>query len=394
MLPGVQEAMGPFLRARFGNPSALHAEGIAARDAISRARQQVSEFLGAESSDEIIFTGNGTEAVNLAIKGAAFANQRRGKHIVLSAAEHPATNKSVGWLESMGFTASIVPVDNEGRASPEAVQAALTPETILVCLHHANHDLGTIQDIQRIGAMTSERGALLFVDAIASAGWLPLNVQQLRVDLVALSPHRFYGPKGVGVLYRHRRARLQSLIHGGEQEEGRRAGTEHVPAIVGAGAAAEIAQKEFRGRVEHTSLLQRKTVAALFKKIEFIKLNGPPPGAHRHPAHLNLSVEFVDGEGLGLMLDVRGIAVGTSTACVAKNLRVPAALAAIGLSESLAKGTVLISFGQENSEAEVDYLAETLAKCVTTLREMSPGWDDFRRGLIKSEIASAIRADS
>src|SRR4051812_15458185 len=183
MVPEAQEAIAPFLREHFGNPSSLHAEGFAARDAVRRAREQLAHFLGSESEENIIFTGSGTEAVNLAIKGAAWANERRGKHIVLSAAEHPATNKSVAWLESFGFTSTAVPVDSEGRISPEAVQSALTSETILVCLHHANHDLGTIQDIQRIGEITSGQGALLFVDAIASGGWLPVNVQELHADL-------------------------------------------------------------------------------------------------------------------------------------------------------------------------------------------------------------------
>jgi len=359
---------------------------------LTKARERITAFLRASSPEEIIFTGNGTEAVNLAIKGTAWANERRGRHIVLSAIEHPAVVQSVKWLCEHGFSCSVVAVDAEGRILPEAIKAAVRDDTILVCTHHANHDIGTIQPIRTIGDFTSDRGIPLFVDAIASAGWLPLNVEELRADLVAVSPHRFYGPKGMGVLYRHRRARVQSLVHGGEQEGGRRAGTENIPAIVGGGIAAEVAQRESPAREQHTRRLQTDLLSRVRGSVSYLKLNGPEPGSERHPANLNLSIEFAEGEALGLMLDVKGIAVATGSACVAKNQRVPPVLAAIGLPESLARGNVILSFGKDNSEAELDYFVETFAKAVNALREMSPEWEDFQKGLIGSALQPEARS--
>ncbi|MFO1501524.1 MAG: aminotransferase class V-fold PLP-dependent enzyme [Verrucomicrobiota bacterium] len=227
-LPEVVEAMRPFLAESFGNAASFHRYGQKARAALNRAREQLASFLHAESAEQVIFTSGGTEAVNLAVKGVAWANVARGRHIVLSGAEHPAVANSVAFLETIGFTATRVPVDREGFISVDDVQAALTDETILICAHYANHDVGTIQPVGKIAEVAAGRGVPLFVDAVAAAGWLPLDVQQLGVSLLALSPHRFYGPKGVGALYRHRGARLVSLIHGGDQEQGRRAGTENV----------------------------------------------------------------------------------------------------------------------------------------------------------------------
>ncbi len=273
--PEVEKAMLPFFREQFGNAGSLHAEGFAARDALAKAREQIARFVGAESPESILFTGNGTEAVNLGIIGAALANQRRGKHILLSNAEHPAVTRSIEWLTGLGFEMTSLPVDSEGRLDPEEIRAAMKPDTILVCTHHANHDIGTIQDVERIGSITAEQGALFFVDATASAGWLPVNVQKWRADLVALSPHRFYGPKGVGVLYRHRRARLQPLIHGGDQEEKLRAGTENVPAIVGAGMAAELAETETAAGLDRLRRMQARILEGMTSDIEHWKMEWP-----------------------------------------------------------------------------------------------------------------------
>jgi cysteine desulfurase len=386
LLPEAEEAMRPFLSERFGNPSALHRDGIVARDAIAKARSQCAALLNAESADNIIFTSSGTEAINLAIKGVALANQRRGRHIVYSAAEQPAVTASIAWLESIGFTSTQIPVTSDGWIDPAAVDVALRPETILVCAHFSNLDIGTIQPIAALGNITSNRGISLFVDAVAAAGWLPIDVQAARVDLLACSPSRFYGPKGAGILYRHRRARISPIVHGGDQEAGYRAGTENVPAIIGAGVASEVALRELVTRAEHVRRLQAKAWRALSGDIPHLRLNGPDPGEHRHPANLNLSVEFVEGEGLALMLDMKGIALAAGAACVTKSMRIPPILAAIGLPEALAKGNVLLSFGKDNTEAEVDYFVETFAKTVSALREMSPLWDDFQRGRIKSAI--------
>ena len=391
LLPEVLEAMAPFLREHFGSPSSLHQEGFAAREALKKSREQLAAFLNAEAPENILFTSNGTEAINLAIKGTALANQRRGRHIIYSAAEQPAVTASIEWLESIGFTSTKIPVTSDGWIDPAAVEVALRPETALVCAHYSNLDIGTIQPLAALGRITSHRGIPLFVDAVAAAGWLPIDVQAAQIDLLACSPSRFYGPKGVGVLYRHRRTRLQSLIHGGDQEEGHRAGTENIPAIVGAGLAAELAAHELPARAAHVATLQRRAWMYLSARTAYLKLNGPSPGEHRHPANLNLSAEFVEGEGLALMLDAKGIAVAAGAACVTKSMRIPPILAAIGLPESLAKGNVLLTFGKDNTEAELDYLIETFAKAVSTLRGMSPVWDDFQRGLVKSEITSSTK---
>ena len=329
VLPEVREAMRPFLAEQFGNPSALHQGGLQARAAIKAARGQIAGLIHAETPENIIFTGNGTEAVNLAVKGAALAAARTGKHVVLSAIEQPSISKSVGWLETQGFSCTKIPVDSAGRMDLGAFEAALRPETTLACVHHGHADLGTVQDLKRIGEITRRRGVALFVDATASAGWIELDVQAVQADLVALAPHRFYGPKGVGVLYRHRRARLVPLIHGGEQEEGRRAGTENVAGIVGAGQAAEIAARELIVRQGHTRSLQATFLMGIAKTLPHWRLNGLPPGVERMPNSLNLSIEFVEGEGLALMLDVKGVAIASGAACVAKSMRVPPALAAI-----------------------------------------------------------------
>jgi cysteine desulfurase len=284
----------------------------------------------------------------------------------------------VEWLEQHGFNATRVPVNGFGWVDPEAIQEALTERTVLVCVHHANHDLGTIQPIREIASITAQHGVPLFVDASASAGWTPIDVQAMGVSLLSLAPHRFYGPKGVGVLYRHRRARLTSLIHGGNQEHGLRAGTENIPAIVGAGAATVLAGRELGSRMDHVGGLQRRLWKRLCERIDRIRLNGPEPGPQRLCTHLNVSFEFLEAEGLVLLLDLQGIALHSGASCVTKDLKIPPALVAIGLNPDLAKGAVLFSLGAENTDAQVDQAVEVLASAVTKLRSMSPAWEDFQ----------------
>ncbi|HSI84955.1 MAG TPA: cysteine desulfurase family protein, partial [Candidatus Methylacidiphilales bacterium] len=275
LLPEALEAMIPYFSEAYGNASSLHRYGLQVRDGMAKAREQVAALINAESADDIIFTGNGAEAVNLAIKGFADANHKKGKHLVISATEHPTVLGSVEYLERNGFTTTRVPVSREGIIDPEAIRAAITPQTILVAVHLANHDIGAIQPIREITRITQEKGIAFFCDAVASAGWHPIDVQALGIQMLTLSPHRFYGPKGVGVLYRSRRARVTSHVHGGVQEGGRRAGTENVPAIIGAGVAAEIALRDLNTRIEYVSRLQHRLHDGLVAKIPYIKLNGP-----------------------------------------------------------------------------------------------------------------------
>jgi cysteine desulfurase len=387
VLPEVFEAMKPYFTEAFGNASSLHQHGLRVRDALQKAREQFAAFVHAESADDIFFTSDGTESANLAIKGVAYANQRKGNHLVVSATEHPSVLNSVEFLEKQGFTCTRVPVDREGFVNPSDVRSALTDKTVLVAVHQVNHDIGTIQPIAEIGKITAEKGIPLYVDAEASAGWLPIDVQAMGASLVSFSPHKFYGPKGVGVLYRHRRARLLSILHGGVQEGGRRAGTENIPAIVGGGVAAEIAQRELPGRITHTARLQRRLWDGLKARIPYIQLSGPEPGAGRISTSLNISTEFIEGEGQLLLLDTKGIAVASGSSCVSKSLKISHVLGAIGLDHALAQGNLILSLGKDNTEEEVDYVIETFAGIVDKLRSMSPMWDEFQKGIIDSVIS-------
>lgn len=390
VLPEVFARMQPFFAEQFGNPSSLHQQGLRARDALAKAREQLAALIRASSPDEIIFTTGGTEAANLAIKGVAYSNRKRGNHIVLTEVEHPAVMQSVEWLETQGFAATRVPVDGQGRVDPEAVRAALREETILIAVQHANHEIGTIQPVRVISEIAAERGIAFFVDATASAGWLPVDVQALGATLLSLSARGFYGPRGAGVLYRHRRERLAPLLHGGEQEGKRRAGSEDIPAIVGAGVAAEIAMRELTARQAVTARLQRRLWDGLECRVPYTRLNGPPPGEERLPVNVNFSVEFVEGEALVLAADMAGIALASGSACLSKALKVSPVLAAIGLARSLARGSVLATLGQENTDEEMDHAVHVLAGLVAKLRGMSPSWDDFEHGRIDSVILSRM----
>ncbi len=386
ILPQVFEAMRPFLFEEFGSPSSLHRLGLTARDALSRARSQIAGLIHAKSPDEIVFTSSGTESANLAIKGVAFATHRRGNHFVVSSIEHPAVLGSVAFLEKHGFSSTKVPVDSNGRIDPTDVRKAITDQTCLIAVHHVNHDIGAIEPVAEIGDLAAELGIPLFVDASASAGWLPINVETMGASLLSLSPHRFYGPKGVGVLYRNRRVSLGSLIHGGVQEAGRRAGMENMPGIVGAGAAAEIASREISARQMRVGLLQRQLWEGLRDGVPYVRLNGPELGPDRAPTNLNVSAEFIEGEAQALSLDMLGVAVSTGPSCVNKSMKISHVLAAIGLDPQLAQSNVIFSLGQENTAEEIEFTIEAYGKTVKKLRAMSPLWEDFQSGAIDSII--------
>jgi cysteine desulfurase len=376
VLPEVLEAMKPYFIEAFGNPSSLHQHGLRARDAMDVARAQVARFINAESPADILFTSDGTESANQAIKGTAWANQRKGNHIVLSKIEHPAVLNSVAFLEKHGFTSTRVDVGGEGRIDPSKIRAAITDKTILIAVHHVNHDIGTVQPIQEIADVARDAVVPLYVDADASAGLLPIDVQEFGAGLVSFSPHRFYGPKGIGVLYRHRRARLERLMHGGDQEDGRRAGIENVPGIIGAGLAAEIAQRDLGQRAAHCARLQARLWDSLLTCVPRIKLNGPEPGRDRSPMNLNISVEGTEGEGQMLLCDTRGIAVASGTGCVSKSLKASHVLEAIGLEPALAMAAVIFSLGKDNSDEDIDYVLEVFPRIIAKLRSMSPSWEE------------------
>jgi cysteine desulfurase len=394
-LKEVVQAMIPYLEEDFGSPSSLHHFGLKVREGLREAREKIARMINAESEEDLIMTSGGTEASNLAIKGFADANLRqKGNHIVISAIEHPAVMNSVEYLTKHGFEVTQVPVDTIGRINPEDVRAAITPKTALVAVHLVNHDIGTIQPVKEISRITKEKGIALYADALAAAGWLPIDVQDLGVQLLSFSPHRFYGPKGVGVLYRSRKARVTSHIHGGVQEGGRRAGTENVPAIIGAGVAAQFAAREMPQRVEHVALLQKRLYDGLWKHVPYIKLNGPEPGPLRICNTLNLSTEFIEGEGQLLLLDHQGIAVASGSSCVSKSLKVSHVLSAIKLDHALAQGNIIMSLGQDNTIEDVDYVVENFTRIVDRLRGMSPMWKEFEEGVIDSVISPTGRGKS
>ena len=391
VLPEVFEAMRPYFTEVFSNASSLHQHGLRVRDALAKARAQVAAFVKADSADDIIFTSDGTESANLAIKGVAYANQRKGNHLVISETEHPSVINSVEFLEKQGFTCTRVKVDAEGLVDPEAVRAAITDQTILIAVHHVNHDIGAVEPVKAIGAIANEKGIAYYVDAEASAGWLPVDVKDWGANLVSFSPHRFYGPKGVGVLYRNRKARLVSILHGGVQENGRRSGVENVPAIIGAGVAAEIASRELSIRSAHVTVLQKKLWEGLQSKIPCIRLNGPQPGPRRVPTNLNLSTEFIEGEGQLLLCDMNGIAVASGSSCVSKSLKISHVLSAIGLDHALAQGNLIMSLGKDNTAEDMDYVLEVFPKIVSKLRGMSPMWDEYEKGIIDSAVSPRVR---
>jgi cysteine desulfurase len=384
VLPGVLAAMQPWFSTQCGNPASWHGLGLAAREAIAAAREPVAKLIGARLAEEIVFTSSGTEAINLAVKGAAWATVERGRHVVLSAVEHPAVMKAVEWLETMGFSATRVAVDARGRVAPEAVRAAVRDDTTLICVQHTNPDLGTVQPVAEIGAFAAERGVDFLVDATTSAGWLPVTAEAWGATFVALSPHRFYGPKGVGVLWRRRGTRLVPLLHGGEQESGSRAGTENVPALVGAGVAAELAARDLPQRAAHVTNLQRQLWKGIARAVPHVRFAGPSPGADRHPGHVGFCVEFSEGEGLVLMLDMAGVAMAGGPACVSRAQKVAPTLRAIGVPEELARGFLRGTPGVENTAEEMDRAVEALRVAVERLRGMSPAWEDFQAGRVKS----------
>lgn len=366
--PEVLEAMLPYFNTEFGNPSSVYSWGRSARKALDSARDLVAELLGASAS-EIVFTAGGSEGANMAVKGVAWADQGRGKHIITSAIEHHAVLDTVLWLEKQGFEVTVLPVDEFGSVSPAQVREALRPDTILVSIMHANNEVGTIQPISEIGAIVREHGAKFHTDAVQTAGVLELDVQALNVDLLSISAHKFYGPKGVGALYVRKGVRLHPLVHGGAQEKRRRAGTENTAGIVGMAKALELAQAE---RVDENARLtkMRDRLIEGLQKIPHTRVNGSLE--QRLPNNVNVCFEFIEGESMLLNLDLRGIAASSGSACTSGSLDPSHVLLAMGLSHEIAHGSLRLTLGRDNTEADVDVVLQEVPGIVERLRAMSP----------------------
>lgn len=365
----VIESMLPYFNEKFGNPSSIYSLGRDSKKAIEEARETVAKAINAQPR-EIFFTGSGTEADNWAIKGVAYANKQKGLHIITTAIEHHAVLHTCQYLESDGFEVTYLPVDSDGLVTAEQVRAAIRPDTILISIMFANNEIGTVQPIAKIGKVAKEKGITFHTDAVQAMGNIPINVAEMNIDLLSMSSHKFYGPKGIGALYVKKGVKITSFLHGGAQERGRRASTENVPAIVGLAKALEMAVADMEQYNKKLLALRDRTINEIEKKIPFIRLNG-----HREkrlPGNVNFSFEFIEGESLLLMLDMKGIAASSGSACTSGSLDPSHVLLAIGLAHEIAHGSLRITFGNENTDADVDYLMEVLPVIVQRLREMSP----------------------
>lgn len=381
--PAVLEAMMPYLTEEYGNPSSLYRFGNHAKRAIEQARKEVADVLGAEPF-EILFTGGGTEADNW-VKEIMRSLKARGKnHFITSAVEHHALLHSAQRLQKEGFEVTFIPVDREGQIDPEQVRAAIRPETGLVSIMFANNEIGTIYPIQEIGAICRQAGVLFHTDAVQAAGHLPINVKEMNIDLLSLSAHKFHGPKGVGAFYCRRGIPLPSLIDGGAQERGKRAGTENVAGIVGLGAALRLANEEMSEASARVSAMRDRLIDGILQTVPMCRLNGPRH--NRLPGNCNISFLGIEGESLLLRLDLAGIAASSGSACASSSLDPSHVLLAIGLPHEVAHGSVRLSLSDYNTEEDVDYILEKLPEIVSTLRSMSPLWEQIQKGQIRYDI--------
>lgn len=365
--PAVREAMLPYLEEGFGNPSSLHAFGRTARVALDEARDSVAAFIGADPTS-VIFVSSGSEANNMAIRGIAAAQCERGQHFVVSAVEHSSVLETCRAMKAFGFQTTIVPVDDTGRVDPEAVAGAITDETLLVALMHANNEVGTIQPVEKVTALARERGVPVLVDAVQAIGKLPVDVRSLGCDFLSLSCHKLYGPKGVGALYVRKGLEIKALITGGSHEMRRRAGTENVPAIVGFGVACRLAAERREEDEKRMVSLRDMLWKGIVERVPGIFLNGDP--VSRLPNTLNVSFEGVEGESVVINLDLEGVAVSTGSACASGKVTLSHVLVAMGLDEARVRGSVRFSLGRGTTETDINQVLEILPPVIERLRSL------------------------
>ncbi|MCK8828540.1 cysteine desulfurase NifS [Natroniella acetigena] len=367
----VVKEMEPYFNQVYGNPSSFHSFGREAKNAITEARDKVAQLIGADIVKEMIFTSGGTEADNYAIKGVASALEEQGKHIITSSIEHHAVLHTCEYLEKeRGFEVTYLPVDEDGFVNPQDVKDAICEDTILITIMLANNEMGTIQPIAEIGEIAKTAGVTFHTDAVQAVGTIPVDVNQLNVDLLSLSAHKFNGPKGVGALYVRKGTKIKKFLHGGAQERNRRATTENVPAIVGLGKAAELARKNLNRKREELIILRDKLINGIEEKIDHVKLNGHR--TERLPGNVNFSIRYIEGESILMKLDLEGIAASSGSACTSGSLDPSHVLLAMGLSHEIAHGSLRLTLGKYNTEEEVDKVLELLPKIVADLRAMSP----------------------
>ena len=369
VLDEVFEAMVPFLKEQWGNPSSIHWAGRGTRKAVEDARERVAALLNCAPL-ELIFTSSGTEGDNHAIKGLAYAQKNKGNHIITTKVEHPAVLSTCKHLQKEGFEVTYLDVDKDGLLDLEELTKAITPKTILISVMFANNETGVIFPIKEIGRIAKEKGVAFHTDAVQAAGKIKIDVQDLNVDLMTISGHKLYAPKGVGALFIKRGTRLVPLIHGGHQERNRRGGTENVAGIVAMGKAAEIAMRDMDKEIEHLQVLKERLEKGIADRVPHIKVNGHAD--KRLPNTSNISFEFVEGESLLLNLDMKGIAASSGSACTSGSLEPSHVLVSMGLTHELSHGSVRFSLGKSNTIEEIDYLLEIMPPIVERMRSMSP----------------------
>ena len=372
--PEVVEAMLPYFTEHYGNPSTIYGLGAESKKAITKARQSIADSLGC-GPDEIYFTAGGSESDNWALKAVAEAYAESGKHMITTKIEHHAILHTLAYLEKQGVEVTYLDVDEEGLVSVEDVKNAIRPDTILISIMYANNEIGTIEPIAEIGAIAREHGILFHTDAVQAYGQVPLNVDELKVDLLSASGHKFNGPKGIGFLYIRKGVKLRSLIHGGAQERSRRAGTENVPGIVGIGVAAERAMKLLEKKARTETAVRDYLIERIEQEIPYCRLNGHR--TVRLPGNVNFTFRFVEGESLLILLDGKGICASSGSACSTGSLDPSHVLISIGRSEEEAHGTLRMTLSEENTKEEIDYVVDQLKNIVSRLRQMSPAYQEF-----------------
>ena len=373
----VLQKMMPYLRENYGNASSIYKLGRESKKAIEESREEIAKVLNCKPN-EIYFTAGGSESDNTAIKGIARANRKRGNHIITSKIEHPAVLETCKVLEKEGFEVSYISVDEEGIVNIEELKKAIKSTTILITIMFANNEIGTVEPIEKIGKIAKENNIYFHTDAVQAVGSIKIDVQKLNIDSLSLSGHKFYGPKGIGALYVKQGVAFEKYISGGHQERNKRAGTENVAGIVGIGEAIRLAYRDLEEHNRKIKELRDYYVEQVTKKIPHIKINGSLE--NRLPGNSNISFRFIEGEGLLLNLDLKGICASSGSACTSGSLDPSHVLLAIGLPHEIAHGSLRIAIGKYNTKEEIDYLVENLVEIVNRLREMSPLWEEFIEG--------------
>ena len=372
--PEVFEKKKPYFMENYSNPSSVYSFAGEAKKAVDDARDIIAGALNAKAA-EIYFTGGGSEADNWAIKATAEAYKNKGKHIITSAIEHHAVLHTCGWLERHGYEVTYLPVDENGTVSPEKVEEAIRPDTILISIMFANNEIGTIEPIKEIGEIAEKHGVLFHTDAVQAFGHVPIDVQEMHIDMLSASGHKFHGPKGIGFMYMRNGLKLGSFIHGGAQERSRRAGTHNVPGIVGMGEAARIAMEQLEANAVKETEVRDYLIARVEKEIPYIKVNGHRE--NRLPNNINICFRFIEGESLLIMLDQKGICASSGSACTSGSLDPSHVLLAIGLPHEIAHGSLRLTISEDTTKEDADFVVDNLKSIVERLRSMSPLYEDF-----------------